>query len=94
MNLSCKAVLSAITAMEFAADKAPDYVPSEDVPDPGASFADSISRDPIATVRTLVRVVNSNFKNLSSTFCIANKAFYRYGHQPFDNSTFRRLWRL
>jgi hypothetical protein len=43
VNLSCKAVLSAITTIEFAADKAPDYVLSEDVPDPGASFVDSIS---------------------------------------------------
>ena len=60
MHLSCKAVLSAITTIEFAADKAPDYIPSEDVPDPGASFADSISRDSIATVQTLVRVVNSH----------------------------------
>ena len=60
MHLSCKAVLSAITTIEFAADKAPDYVPTEDVPVPGASFAALISRDPIATIRTLIRVVNSH----------------------------------
>ena len=64
MHLSCKAVLSAITTIEFAADKAPDYIPSEDVPDPGASFVDLISQDPIMTVRTLVRVVNSHFKKI------------------------------
>ena len=49
-----------MTTIEFAADKAPDYVPSVDIPVPGASFAASISRDPIATVQTLIHVVNSH----------------------------------
>lgn len=47
VNLACKAVLTAITNMDFAADDADDY-------EPGGAF-----RDPIATLRTLVRVVRS-----------------------------------
>jgi hypothetical protein len=56
VNLSCKAVLKAITQIEFATRDAPDFVPSEQAPD-AMSFSESISRDPIATVRALVRVV-------------------------------------
>jgi len=61
VNLSCKAVLSAITSMEYAADNAPNYVPHGIAPHRSATFLDSISHDPIAMVRTLVRVVCSMF---------------------------------
>jgi len=61
VNLSCKAVLSAITSMEYAADNAPNYVPHGIVPHRSATFLDSISRDPIAMVQTLVHVVCSLF---------------------------------
>ena len=33
-------------------------------------------------------------KILPSAFCIANKALYRYGHQPFVDNTFQKPWRL
>jgi hypothetical protein len=49
VNLACKAVLRAITNMDFAADDANDYEPS------------NMPSDPIATLRTLVRVVRSFF---------------------------------
>ena len=61
VNLSCKAVLSAITSMEYAADNAPNYIPHGIAPHRSATFLDSISRDPIAMVRTLVRVVCNMF---------------------------------
>lgn len=55
MNLACKAVLGAITDMDFAAPEAADFVP----PAAGArTFLDAINRDPVATVRTTVRVVS------------------------------------
>ena len=54
VNLSCKAVLSAITNMDYAANDAEDYAPNGLTP---MTFIDAINRDPIATVRTLVRVV-------------------------------------
>jgi len=57
VNLSCKAVLKAITKMDLATRNAPDYVPSEHAPDSTSSFLEAIRRDPIATVRTLVRTV-------------------------------------
>ena len=58
MHLASKAILSAITTMEFASNDAPEYIPDDDAPNEDAPFEDSIERDPIATVRALVRVVN------------------------------------
>lgn len=55
VNLACKAVLKEITDMKFAAANARDYVPAGPVP---TNFLDVLDRDPIATVRTLVRVVS------------------------------------
>lgn len=53
--MACKAVLGAITDMDFATPGSADFVP-----DPGgaATFLDAIARDPVATVRTTVRVVS------------------------------------
>jgi hypothetical protein len=45
VNLACKAILSAITDMDFTAEETEDHV------------SEGISSDPIATLRTLVRVV-------------------------------------
>ncbi|KAJ7849934.1 ribonuclease H-like domain-containing protein [Mycena leptocephala] len=55
---ACKAVLGAITDMDFAASGAADFVP-----DPAAqlrTFLDAIARDPVATVRTCVRVIRAS----------------------------------
>lgn len=57
VNLACKAVLSAITKMEYAACDAQDYIPDDSASLFPVSFLDSIKRDPVATVWTLVRVV-------------------------------------
>jgi hypothetical protein len=46
VNLACKAVLAAITDMDFTAENAEDYNPS------------GTSPDPIVTLRTLVQVVS------------------------------------
>ncbi|KAK6981437.1 hypothetical protein R3P38DRAFT_3463793 [Favolaschia claudopus] len=53
----CKAVLSAITNMDFAAPGADDFVPGGAEP---RTFLDAIARDPIATVRTSVRVIRAS----------------------------------
>ncbi|KAH9950786.1 ribonuclease H-like domain-containing protein [Amylocystis lapponica] len=58
VNRTCKSVLGAITKLDFAANSAPEYVPTIG-PQP-RSFLDAIDRDPIATVRTLVRVTRSS----------------------------------
>lgn len=47
-------MLGAITNMDFALNKAADFVPEGH---PSTTFMDAIDRDPIATVRTVVRVV-------------------------------------
>ncbi|KAF7328296.1 Dimer-Tnp-hAT domain-containing protein [Mycena sanguinolenta] len=57
VNLACKAVLSAITDMDFAATGADDFVPNRAEP---RTFLDAIARDPIATVRTTVRVIRAS----------------------------------
>ena len=48
MNLACQAVLKSITDMDFAAEGAADYVPA----------TAGGERDPIAMIRTVVRVVS------------------------------------
>ncbi|KAK7021530.1 hypothetical protein R3P38DRAFT_2780753 [Favolaschia claudopus] len=57
MAVTCKAVLSAITNMDFAAPGADDFVPGGAEP---RTFLDAIARDPIATVRTSVRVIRAS----------------------------------
>ncbi|KAF7334741.1 HAT family dimerization domain-containing protein [Mycena sanguinolenta] len=52
VNLAVKAVLSAITDMDFAAPEAEDFVPNPTAPQ---TVLDAIARDPIATVRTTIR---------------------------------------
>ncbi|KAF7358762.1 HAT family dimerization domain-containing protein [Mycena sanguinolenta] len=52
VNLAVKAVLSAITNMDFAAPEAEDFVPNPTAPQ---TVLDAIARDPIATVRTTIR---------------------------------------
>lgn len=63
INLACKAVLGAVTDLKHASPNAPDFVPA------GASaqtFMDAIDRDPISTVRTLVRVVSPLYPRFMS----------------------------
>ncbi|KAL4254558.1 Zinc finger BED domain-containing [Pleurotus pulmonarius] len=55
VNLACKAVLGAITNMEFASETAPDYNP-----DDASMFRETLDRDPIATIRTVVRVTRAS----------------------------------
>ncbi|KAJ6560605.1 ribonuclease H-like domain-containing protein, partial [Mycena vulgaris] len=57
VNLACKAVLGAITDMDFAASESADFVPR---PADAATFLDAIARDPVATVRTTVRVIRAS----------------------------------
>ncbi|KAK6992491.1 ribonuclease H-like domain-containing protein, partial [Favolaschia claudopus] len=53
VNLACKAVLSAITDMDFAASDAPDF--NRDAGEEAHTFLDAIARDPVATIRTSIR---------------------------------------
>ena len=56
VNLACKAVVEAITRMEFSAVDADEYSPPEG-PRP-TSFIEALERDPIAIIRSLIRSVN------------------------------------
>ncbi|KAH7904017.1 hypothetical protein BJ138DRAFT_1019726, partial [Hygrophoropsis aurantiaca] len=57
VNLACKAVLSAITNINFAKDNAANFVPGGPPPD---DFLAAVNRDPIATVRTVGRVIRAS----------------------------------
>ncbi|KAN0111515.1 Ribonuclease H-like domain containing protein [Russula decolorans] len=54
VNLACKAVINAITSIDFAAPNLWDIEGS--VSDDECTFAEAIVRDPISNVRTLVRM--------------------------------------
>ncbi|KAK0442063.1 ribonuclease H-like domain-containing protein, partial [Armillaria borealis] len=57
VNLACKAVLTAITDLEFAALDAADFEPTVEEAN---TFGAALQRDPIALVRTLVRVIRAS----------------------------------
>ncbi|KAF7333764.1 HAT family dimerization domain-containing protein [Mycena venus] len=57
VNLACKAVLSAIINTEFAAPEASDFVP---LADEATTSVDAIKRDPVATIRSTVRVIRAS----------------------------------
>ena len=57
VNLACKAILKAITDMDFATENANEFVP--DGPS-ATTFVDAIDRDPIATIRSVIRAVSSH----------------------------------
>ncbi|KAJ7845304.1 hypothetical protein B0H13DRAFT_2095533, partial [Mycena leptocephala] len=57
VNLACKAVLGAITDMDFAAPEADDFVPLRT---PADNFLGAIVGDPVATIRTTVRVIRAS----------------------------------
>lgn len=46
--------------MDYAAAGAAEYVPSRPVPGRNVGFFESVGRDPIATIRTLIRVVRAD----------------------------------
>ncbi|KAJ7922560.1 hypothetical protein B0H13DRAFT_1982940 [Mycena leptocephala] len=54
VNLACKAILGAITDMDFAAPEADDFVPPLN---PADNFLAAVEGDPVATIRTTVRVI-------------------------------------
>ena len=54
VNLACKAMLSTITSIEYAAENAVDFIPTGPV---SITFAGALNHDPIATVRSLIRSV-------------------------------------
>lgn len=65
VNLACEAVLSAMTATKYTKRSAPDYVPppiaselSTDSEGDGPGILEAIERDPIATLRSLIRAVS------------------------------------
>ena len=93
VNLACKAVLSAITRIEYAAENAGDYVPIVIGPR-SMTFAEAITRDPIATLRSLVRGVHMKRLWLSNADLI-----YRFVRRLFDDNTFQMssilfTWRI
>jgi len=93
VNLACKAVLSAITRIEYAAENAGDYVPIVIGPR-STTFAEAITRDPIATLRSLVRGVHMKRLWLSNADLV-----YRFVRRLFDDNTFQMssilfTWRI
>ena len=80
VNLACKAVLSAITHIKYAAENADDYVPPMTR---SATFTEAIAWDPIAILRSLIRGVCLKMHWLNNTDLI-----YRFEHHLFDDNTF------
>lgn len=54
--MACKAVLSAITQMKFAANDADNFAPPLQYEEP-SNFLDAVDRDPIASLRSAIRNV-------------------------------------
>jgi hypothetical protein len=54
VNIACQAVLDAITDMDYALEQADNFVPPEV---PANTFVDALERDPVATVRSLIKEV-------------------------------------
>jgi hypothetical protein len=82
VHLACQAILKAITDTDFADDNVVNFEPRGR---PATTFMDAIDRDPIATLRAIVRQVVIFFcliGNLSSVFL-----FIRFGR---DSSSLRR----
>jgi hypothetical protein len=63
VNLSCKAVLSVFTRMDFASEDAALYEPPPGHLEASASFFDAIDRDPIASLRSAIRNVGHYFNS-------------------------------
>lgn len=66
VNLTCEAVLSAMTATEYAKRSASDYVPPSstsvlDLEGAEPGILDALRRDPITTLRSLIRAVSYPF---------------------------------
>lgn len=60
VNLACKAVLHACTDEDLAQESNErDYAPDTSQPLP-QTFEDAVRRDPIATLRSLIRTVSDN----------------------------------
>jgi len=54
VNLACKAILAAITNLDYAEENAEEYIPGE-VPVTGV--LEQLNKDPIATLRSLINAV-------------------------------------
>ena len=93
VNLACKAVLSAITRIEYAAENAGDYAPPAIGPR-STTFTEAIACDPIATLQSLVRGVRMKILWLSNADLV-----YRFTRRLFDDNTFQMssilfTWRI
>ncbi|OBZ73258.1 hypothetical protein A0H81_06727 [Grifola frondosa] len=63
VNLACKVFLTGITNMDYAAENAEDFFPEQLQAD---SFVAALRRDPVATVRSLIRAIPHAFQQLLS----------------------------
>ena len=59
--------------MEYAKDTASDYIPTGPGP---SSFTDAVSRDPIATLRSLI----SKYEKYKTDFPELRKSFFKVPH--------------
>jgi hypothetical protein len=74
VNLACKAVLAAITNLDYVAETAEDFYPS--------NFLEGLDRDPIATVRSLICAVCISFAFLYRNLLFGAQIliYTRYDH--------------
>jgi hypothetical protein len=82
VNLACKAVLAAITNLDYVAETAEDFVP--------LNFLGGLDRDPIATIRSLIHAVCVCFAFLCHNLPFdATLIDSRYGHLLCADNIFR-----
>ena len=81
VNLDCKAILSAISKLDYSSVNLDDSATDDD------TFMDSLKQDPIAAIQVLIKVV---LIFLFDTDAI----FIRFVHHHFINNTFLSFLKL
>ena len=61
MNLACKAVLETVTDMDYASEEDVTTYNNE----PTDPYGEAIEKDPIAVIRSVVRIVSTYFSHFS-----------------------------
>lgn len=93
INLACKAVLAAVTKTDLAEETAEDHIPNPTGrASPPRHFQDALKRDPIASLRSLirnVRICHCNFHLL-----IYSQVQFRFEGPHFAEHTSRKLLKL
>ena len=81
VNLACKAVLQAMTKLDFAAETAADYIPTAASPE---TFIEAlVSRDPIAILQSLIRSVSTIYLFSAHSSVILLDSCFFFAKAPF-----------